>query len=137
MFAPKHFTKESQPSGILVRNGSLWISQLPSAVNTIPNVAKIKVRSSERPTHLTICHKYWQYRLLRYDKNGTENPLHCSILAWKETLPANAINKAYDREHDVHIFSRPEKLELLEYNLWEIKMSISETRSILIITYLG
>lgn len=34
-----------------------------------------------------------------------------------ERLPANAINKAYDRERDVHIFSRPEKLELLEYNL--------------------
>lgn len=43
--------------------------QSAAAVNKIPNVAKIKVLTSERPSYLTICHKYWQYWVLRSDKN--------------------------------------------------------------------
>lgn len=46
-----------------------------------------------------------------------------------EGLQANAINKAYDGERYVHIFSRPEKLELLEYNLREIKCRYRKPRS--------
>lgn len=45
-----------------------------------------------------------------------------------ERLLANAINKAYDGKRNVHIFSRLEKFELLEYNLWEIKSRYRKPR---------